>query len=427
MTKEQPSVNTQNLTAVQLMELDACTRCGQCDEWCPTYEGSGYEPGISPRFKVRRWKEYIDRSFGFRAQLFGPKEFTDEELQQFNDDLYHCTTCGRCATNCESGMNLVELWESLRANLVKRGNGPVGKQGLFPKLIGEYKNPYMKDQEARLDWVPKDVEIEDKAEIVYYTGCTAGYNQLAVAIGTARILNKLGIKFTMLGEDEWCCGSALIRTGQAHIDDNPKKLARHNVDAIVEKGAKRVVMACSGCFRAATIDWPRQLGEELPFEVLHMTEFLAELIDEGKINWEKSIDKKVTYHDPCHLGRHIGVFEAPRKVLSDIPGIELVEMNEVKDKQRCCGAGGGVKAGLPDLALSVGTARVKDALEVNADILSSACPFCKRNLSDGRDELNASDLEVEDVVILSARALDLSVEPDPEEPQEETEEQNNEA
>ncbi|MFW5987724.1 MAG: (Fe-S)-binding protein, partial [Methanohalophilus sp.] len=132
--------------------------------------------------------------------------------------------------------------------------------------------------------------------------------------------------------------------------------------------------------------------------------------DEGKINWKQPFDNKtVTYHDPCHLGRHVGVFEPPRKVLRSIPGLNFIEMDRIKDNQRCCGAGGGVKAGIPDLALGVAETRVEDALAKNPDILSSACPFCKRNLSDGRDSVKAEDLEVEDVIVLTAEALGIDL------------------
>jgi heterodisulfide reductase subunit D len=406
MAKRTPSIDTKNLTAVQLMELDACVRCGECVKWCPTYAASGEKPGLAPRDKILRWREYMNKSYGLKARLFGPQEIPKSELEEFKDDVHGCTTCGICSTVCESGINTVELWESMRANLVKKGIGPYGKQNMFPKLIGQYHNPYMKDQKDRLAWVPEDVKIEDKADIVYFTGCTAGYNQLALAFATSRVLNKLGIKFAMLGEDEWCCGSALIRTGQAHINNVPFELAKHNVEAIQKKGAKKVLFACAGCFRAAKVDWPRILGKELPFEVVHVSEFLADLIKQDKIKWEKSINKTITYHDPCHLGRHVGVFDAPRYVLSHIPGVKFVEMDRIKEFQRCCGAGGGVKAGLPDLALGVAQSRVEDAVATNADILSSCCPFCKRNLMDGRDALQV-DLVVEDVIELVAEALGL--------------------
>ena len=409
MAKRTPSIDTKNLTAVQLMELDSCTRCGECVKWCPTYAATDGKPGLAPRDKILRWRQYMNKSYGIRAKLFGPQEIPQSELEEFKDDVHSCTTCGICGTVCESGINTVELWEALRANLVKKGIGPYGKQNMFPKLIGQYHNPYLLDQKDRLAWVPDDVKIEDKSDIVYFTGCTAGYKQLTLAFATSRVLNKLGIKFAMLGEDEWCCGSALIRTGQAHVNDMmPLQVAKHNVEAIMKKGAKKVLFACSGCFRAAKVDWPRLLGKELPFEVVHITEFLADLIKQGKIKWEKSIDKTITYHDPCHLGRHVGVYDAPRYVLTHIPGVKFVEMDRIKEFQRCCGAGGGVKAGIPDLADAVAQSRVKDALETKADILSSACPFCKRNLMDGRDSMKA-DIDVEDVIELVAQGLGLKL------------------
>ncbi len=409
MAKRTPSIDTKNLTAVQLMELDSCTRCGECVKWCPTYAATDGKPGLAPRDKILRWRQYMNKSYGIRAKLFGPQEIPQSELEEFKDDVHSCTTCGICGTVCESGINTVELWEALRANLVKKGIGPYGKQNMFPKLIGQYHNPYLLDQKDRLAWVPDDVKIEDKSDIVYFTGCTAGYKQLTLAFATSRVLNKLGIKFAMLGEEEWCCGSALIRTGQAHVNDMmPLQVAKHNVEALKEKGAKKVLFACSGCFRAAKVDWPRLLGQELPFEVVHITEFLADLIKQGKIKWVNSIDKTITYHDPCHLGRHVGVYDAPRYVLTHIPGVKFVEMERIKEFQRCCGAGGGVKAGIPDLADSVAQSRVKDALETKADILSSACPFCKRNLMDGRDSMKA-DIDVEDVIELVAQALGLKL------------------
>ncbi len=409
MAKRTPSIDTKNLTAVQLMELDSCTRCGECVKWCPTYAATDGKPGLAPRDKILRWRQYMNKSYGIRAKLFGPQEIPQSELEEFKDDVHSCTTCGICGTVCESGINTVELWEALRANLVKKGIGPYGKQNMFPKLIGQYHNPYLLDQKDRLAWVPDDVKIEDKSDIVYFTGCTAGYKQLTLAFATSRVLNKLGIKFAMLGEEEWCCGSALIRTGQAHVNDMmPLQVAKHNVEVIMKKGAKKVLFACSGCFRAAKVDWPRLLGKELPFEVVHITEFLADLIKQGKIKWEKSIDKTITYHDPCHLGRHVGVYDAPRYVLTHIPGVKFVEMERIKEFQRCCGAGGGVKAGIPDLADGVAQSRVKDALETKADILSSACPFCKRNLMDGRDSMKA-DIDVEDVIELVAQGLGLKL------------------
>ncbi|MDY0267273.1 MAG: (Fe-S)-binding protein [Methanimicrococcus sp.] len=419
-----PSLELKNLTAVQLMEIDGCMRCGECAEWCPTYEGSDFKPGLSPRDKIYRWKRFVDKSYGMRAALFGPKTIPEEEFVEFKDDVHGCTTCGICATVCESGINTVELWEAMRANLVKRGTGPYGKQGTMPKIISDTFNAYNEPKENRLVWIPDDVKIADKADILYFMGCTAGMKQTNLAVSTARVLNKLGVEFCTLGEEEACCGSVLVRTGQYHKEDFiAKRLAQSNVEKIKEKGAKIVLYACSGCFRASLIDWPRLLGEETPFKVMHVSQFLAEKLDKGEIKWEKKPfdeDKIVTYHDPCHLGRHVGVYDEPRKVLQSMPGMEYIEMDRSKAYQRCCGAGGGVKAGMPELALSIAKARVGDAMEVlypegktQTNVFAQACPFCKRNISDGRDALLAeenekADIIIEDIIEISARALGLS-------------------
>jgi Fe-S oxidoreductase len=426
MARRAPSLEIKNLTAVQLMELDGCIRCGECAEWCPTYEGSGFKPNMSPRDKIYRWKRFVDKSYGFWATIFGPKEIPEEEFVEFKDDVHGCTTCGICATVCEAGINTVELWEAMRANLVKRGTGPYGKQGAMPKIISDTFNSYNEPKENRLTWIPGDVKIADKAEILYFMGCTAGMKQTNLAVSTARVLNKLGVEFCTLGEEEACCGSVLLRTGQYHKEDNlAKRLAESNVSKIKAKGAKTVLYACSGCFRASLVDWPRLLGEETPFKVMHVSQFLAEKLEKGEIKWEKKPfgeDKIVTYHDPCHLGRHVGVYEEPRKVLQSMPGMEYVEMDRNRSYQRCCGAGGGVKAGMPELALSIAKARVGDAISVlypegekktKTNVFAQACPFCKRNLSDGRDALLAeenerADIVIEDVIEISARALGLS-------------------
>jgi heterodisulfide reductase subunit D len=375
--KKNPSITTLNFSPTQLMEFDACTRCGECVKSCPTYAARNKDRSIEPRDKVIRWKDFMNKSYGFWARIFGPKKIPEEEISKYSEDLYNCTTCGMCGTVCPAGIDFIELWESNRANLVKRGNGPYGKQSLFPKLIGEKHNPYLREQKDRLAWVTPDIKIAEKADIAYFVGCTAGYNQHVLAVCTGRILNKLDVPFMVLGEDEWCCSSALIRTGQQHINDVPKLAALHNIEALKAKGAKRVIYSCAGCFRAARIDWPRAYGKELPFESIHVSQFLAEQLEAGKIKWVKSFDKTVTFHDPCHLGRHVGVFEAPRNVLKSIPGIKFLEMERNRYEQRCCGAGGGVKAGLPDLALGVAKDRMNDVRKTGAEVLLSGCPFCR--------------------------------------------------
>ncbi|NTV76583.1 MAG: (Fe-S)-binding protein, partial [Methanothrix sp.] len=165
------------MLSTQLMEVDGCNRCQECMKWCPTFAVRPDRPGITPMYKNARWRELMAKSHSLRAKIFGAKPLNDDEMKVFTEDTYSCTTCGVCGTVCEAGIRTVELWEAMRPNLVARGDGPVGKQNMFPKLVRADRNPYMAKQEDRLCWVPKDVKVQESGDIVYFAGCTAAYRQ----------------------------------------------------------------------------------------------------------------------------------------------------------------------------------------------------------------------------------------------------------
>ena len=382
------------LSPLLRMQLDSCTRCGICVKWCPAVEELG-DLSLSPAKKIALLK---------KAKKSNLKEdFIEEAKRAF----YSCTVCGACSAVCGSLIDTPELWEGIREGLVEQGIGPYGKQKGFLLRIKSKYNPYDGDPNARLDWLPKDVEVAKKADIGLFVGCTQSYRQQKYASLTARLLQKLGIKFTLLGNDEWCCGSPLLRTGQTEIIQD---LVKHNVDAFKERGVKRVIYTCAGCFRTSLIDWPKYY--EVPFEVIHITQFLAELVNRNYFklyaNKLAPLEKVVTYHDPCHLGRHIGgnIYDAPRTVLNAIPKLKLVEMERSKETARCCGAGGGVKAGMPDLASKMAIKRLKDAVSTGAPTLVTSCPFCLSNLKDALNETKM-DLEILDFTELIANQLGI--------------------
>jgi len=394
----------------QVMELDGCTRCQECMKWCPTYSVRPESRGVAPMHKAAKWRELMGSQKGLRANVLGEVPLSEDEISKFSEDLYYCTTCGVCSNVCEAGINTVDLWEAVRPNLVARGSGPYGKQSAFPKLLGEYRNPYMAKQEERLCWVPSDIKIPESADIAYFAGCTAAYRQQALGVSSVRILDTLGADFCMLGKDEWCCASALVRTGQR---DLMKEHAIHNIEALKDRGVKNVLFACAGCLRAATIDWPRWYEGYIPFKTMPLSVYLREKIRKNEVEWKKPINYNVTFHDPCHAGRHLmhisgkdWAFEAPRDVLQSIPGINFKEMARNRALQRCCGAGGGVKAGIPDLALDCGKARIADAQATSAQVVASTCPFCRLNLMDARTAAE-SPLKVVDVVELMAQSMGL--------------------
>jgi heterodisulfide reductase subunit D len=233
--------------------------------------------------------------------------------------------------------------------------------------------------------------------IVYFAGCMATFREKEIAKTTIELLKKLNVEFSMLGSEEWCCGSVMLRSGNLDV---AKQMIEHNVKAIKDLGTDTVVTSCAGCYRTIKQDYPKYLGE-LGFKVLHTPEFVLEFIESGKLKFKPYTDgnygsdssktTRITYHDPCHLGRHMNIFDPPRKVLQAIEGLELVEMARSRENARCCGSGGGVASAYRDLSEEMADVRISDAIAVSADILTSACPFCTYALKSAAKRANLLD------------------------------------
>jgi len=247
-----------------------------------------------------------------------------------------------------------------------------------------------------------EVLFPEKAGVLYWAGCTASYRVQDTAKATVNILKHAGVDFTMLGTEEGCCGSVLLRTGQRGPVE--KKYAKMNVEKISARGVDTLVTACAGCYRTFREDYPQILGD-LPFEVLHISEYLERLLKKGGIIFEKTLPIKVTYHDPCHLGRHVGVYEPPRNVIKAIPELTLVEMAKSREESRCCGAGGGLRSAYRELSIRIAADRLElDALPTGAETLITPCPFCVLNF---RDAARAYGIKIKvlDLVELVSEAL----------------------
>lgn len=240
-----------------------------------------------------------------------------------------------------------------------------------------------------------------KASVLYYVGCTAAYRRPEIAQATLKILRKAKVNFTLMN-DEVCCGSVFFRTG---IIEVAKELAALNLEKIGDTDVDTVVTSCSGCYKMFKLDYPTLIGS-IHFKVLHIVELLLNLIESGDITFKKNTGSKlrVSYHDPCHLGRHCGIYEEPRKILEQIPNVEIFEMEWTKDKSFCCGAGGGLKALTSDLAVSIARRRLDDALSRKAKLMVSACPFCKHNFLDSANRYNLA-IEVKDITEIVAERI----------------------
>lgn len=379
-------------------ELFVCLQCGYCTPVCPTYNQLKWE-SISPRGKIFFLKKLKEK--GLLKKLFKRNPKIDED---FIKSMYLCTTCGMCKEVCHENIDTVELWEDIRKWLVDNQYGPMDKQKYGYAFIKTSRNPFNEDPHKRDEIIPKDIKLPEKADVIFYPGCTASFRRNELVEASVRLLHKAGIKFTTLGSDEWCCGSFLLRTGQGDI---VKDYAKHNINSFKKRGAKIVVSSCSGCYRTMSIDYPKILGKEglKGIKVYHLSQYLLKLIKEGKLVLKNKINKKVTYHDPCHLGRHISCYDEPRQIIKMIPGVEFVEMPNTRERATCCGAGGGFKAAFPDHAVNIASKRVQEAMDVGADMIVSCCPFCKLNLIDGAKAANIN-IEIIDIVELLRRAVE---------------------
>jgi heterodisulfide reductase subunit D len=391
----------------QLMELDACTRCGECVKWCPTYSEDGHE-ALQPAEKIRRMKSFIAAQYGLRARLFGPKFPTDEALDEYSQGVYDCTLCGRCNAVCPVKIETRPLWIAMREHLVELGHYPEPFDTLREMVTTKY-NISRDNNEDRLIWsanlerVPEGVRGKEKAEIVYFVGCTPSFYPQTYGIpqATAEVMERAGLDFTALGSEEWCCGYPLIIAG---MGDAVKELVAHNVAAVRKRAASRLVAGCPSCYHTWLHEYPKIIGEPLGFEVQHLSQLLEELIAEGRIRLGE-FKRPVTYHDPCDLGRNSGIYDAPRNVISSIPGISFTEMEENGPYALCCGGGGDVAMCDMELVDAVAKKRLQQAQATEAQVLLSACQQCKRTLM-GAARQEKVRMRVLDIVELVATVME---------------------
>ncbi len=365
---------TEELSSHQIIEIDACTQCGECLKHCPVQDVTG-NPSVSPPEKIRMFREFIRATDGLKARLFGPGEPDRRLLDDFTKAVYECTTCGACGQNCPVGIFTQRLWPVLRKEMVKRGLGPLGVQAKMPAVIEKSGNPYDKRAADRYrPWFPENVQVADRADIAYYAGCTGAYEAQPMVRGDVLVLNAIGEPFTMLPPDEEvCCGFPLFITGQ---HDLLKDLVSRLVDGYRAKGVKTLVCSCPCCVNIMSRDWPLFYGEPLPFAIRHVTQYVSAAIREGRLRITKELPESVIYHDPCYLSRGVGVIEEPREVLRSIPGLRLLEFDRNRLNSRCCGSGGAARKVFHENAIAMGRLAIDEAVKKKADRLILSCPAC---------------------------------------------------
>jgi heterodisulfide reductase subunit D len=385
------------LSRKQLMELEACTQCGECLKYCPIQDVKG-DLTISPPEKIRVFREFIKATDGLESLLFGPRDIDHKLLEEFTKAVFECTTCGACGQYCTVGIFSERLWPMLRKEMVRRGLGPIGSQAKIPELIEKTGNPYDKPTEQRFSpWFPEKVKVAENADIAYYAGCTGAYDAQPMVKGDVLILSAIGEPFTMLPpEEEVCCGFPLFITGQ---HDMLKDLTRRLVNAYRAKGVKLILCSCPCCVNIMAKDWPLFYGEELPFKIKHITQFVSDAIKRGSLLFKKPLKEKIIYHDPCYLSRGVGVIAEPRFILRNIPEIELIEFERHGLNSRCCGAGGAARKVFEENAIAMGRLTIDEAVEKKAERLILSCPACYEKVNHAMQGYN-KQIQIADIMEL---------------------------
>jgi Fe-S oxidoreductase len=361
--------------------LRVCYQCGLCTGTCP-------------------WnlvRDFLTRKIVHEAQL-GLSDFESEEA-------WLCATCRACVDRCPRGVEIIDVMRSVRRVIVETGAGYLPESlRVTMKNIAGVGNPQGEPQEKRADWA-KDLDVKTFAngtEVLFFSCCVSAYDPSVrrVSQAMASIFGKAGVDFGILGAQETCCGESVRKAGNESLFQT---LAQSNIDTFAGNGVTKIVVTSPHCYHTFKNEYP---GLGARFEVVHYTQYLAQLIRDGRVSLTKELNKTVTYHDPCYLGRHNDVYDEPREVLRSIPGLEFVEMADHHESSLCCGGGGGriwmeTKKGerFSDL-------RLDQATEAGASTLVASCPYCLLNFEDSLLTTSKADsLEVKDIAELVQDAI----------------------
>ena len=351
-----------------------CFQCGLCDAVCPWNK-------VRP-FSMRRI---------IREATFGLTEIDGE-------DIWRCTTCGKCTQQCPRGVKQIDIGVSLRRVASEYEVFPASVRSARTaraSLISE-GNPLQGERKKRADWA-KELSVKtytEGMEALYFVGCYLSYDprMKKVATATANILNKAGVKFGILGDKESCCGESIRKTGSEEVFKN---LAKENIKTFIDNGVRKIIVSSPHCYHTFKNEYPEFM---VNFEVIHISQYLLELINDGRLGLTKEYEKKVTYHDPCYLGRHNDIYDEPRETLKKIPGLELVEMTDSRKNSLCCGGGGGRIWMDTPKEERFSDLRLEQANEVGAQVLVTSCPYCITNFEESRLNMEYEDiLEIKDI------------------------------
>jgi len=352
-----------------------CNRCGNCQYYCPSFNVSRMETHVA-RGRLQLIKRNLIEGTGCG--------------ETFARRMYQCLLCGNCTENCPAGINTEEIIEKIREQCV----GQMGPPEAMKTTAGNIANTGSitgDNRENRLLWFENmeagSIKAGGKAKYLYFPGCVSSLYPSSYSIpqSFSRLLNKAGLDWAVMGEQESCCSYPLVIGG---MPEKARAIMEQNVNDISESGAECLVTTCPSCYYMWKTVYPKTVSKMPDIKILHGTQLLAELV-RGKVFRFNETNCTVSYHDPCDLGRKSGVYDEPREVLKAIPGVKLAEMKFNREKSFCCGGGGNLEMNDASLSNKVARQRVEQALNVNADIIITSCQQCKRTLAGGVRQMRA--------------------------------------
>ena len=374
-------------------DMTLCIKCSICNSACPAVIDTKFLGPSSLTATYRFISDSRDRGL-------------EERLKPMADNVWLCTQCNSCTMFCPKKLPCANAILDDHSLLVEAGSIPKTVKDVLESVY-KYHNPMSTHQMKRMEWAKglnvKTYPTTTKAEVLLFTCCSNTFdirNQNSARM-MASILNKLGVDFATLGTEEWCCGDHILRLGEKGLFE---ELATHNVAAFQKFNAQKIVTISPHCYNTFKNDKPYS---DAKLNVQHYTEFLADAIQTGRIKFTKQVKRKVAYHDPCFLGKRNDVYDAPRKILQAIPGLQLIEMKRSKQSSFCCGGGAGrvwTEEAEPEKRPNVN--RLHEALDLGVDTVAVACPYCVTTLEDAVKVLDVeSKIAVMDILELVKEAI----------------------
>jgi Fe-S oxidoreductase len=409
-----------------LLDMGTCTECGRCQSQCPAWATG--KP-LSPKQVIL---DLRDHAFAKAPYLLAASDEEREKLPEEvkaeaerplvgkdggvidPDVLWSCTNCGACVQECPVDIEHIDHIDGMRRHQVLIESAfPVEAAGMLRNLENK-GDPWGMGEARRAEWITEldfeipvvDGKMGDDIEYLFWVGCAGALEDRArkTSKAIATLLHQAGVRFAVLGPAETCTGDPARRIGNEFVFS---MLAQQNIETLNEAAPRTIVASCPHCFNTISREYP-QLGGT--YEVIHHTQLLARLVEQGKLTPVTTVEEKLTYHDPCFLGRHNRVFTPPRQILEAVPGVTAEEMHRCKERGFCCGAGGARMWMEERIGKRINTERIEEALALNPDTISTACPYCLVMLGDAVNAKKASgdakdSLEVIDVAQLLVRSI----------------------